>query len=92
MIEDNGPNLYKQPIGIIDLGLMGSPMERQLHKVGAKLHIFNRNNQTATELANKLDKTIVCKIPSEVAKNSDIIIIMVTDAKAVDAVVLVKME
>ena len=56
MIEDDDSNLYKRPIGIIGLGLMGSPMARQLHKAGAKLYIWNRNNQTATELAKILAK------------------------------------
>ena len=90
MIEDGNPNLYKRSIRNIVLGLMGSPMARQLHKVGAKLHIWNRNNQTAIDLANKLGETIVCKTPSEVAINSDVTIVMVTDAKAVDAVVFGK--
>jgi 3-hydroxyisobutyrate dehydrogenase-like beta-hydroxyacid dehydrogenase len=56
MIEDGDSNFYKRSIGIIGLGLMGSPMARQLHKAGAKLYIWNRNNQTATELAKILAK------------------------------------
>jgi 3-hydroxyisobutyrate dehydrogenase-like beta-hydroxyacid dehydrogenase len=48
MVENSGTNLYKRSIGIIGLGLMGSPMAQQPNKADAKLHIWNRNSQTTT--------------------------------------------
>ena len=71
-------------IGFIGTGLMGFPMAKNLLKKNFYLKVFNR---TITK-AEPLDKfgAKISKSLGEVAKNSDLIITMLTDDEAVGKV------
>ena len=71
-------------IGFIGIGLMGFPMAKNILKSGYKLKVFNRSLVKAEPLKNfgaEISKTV-----SELVKDSEIIITMLTDDKAVDEV------
>ncbi|MBT5911551.1 MAG: NAD(P)-binding domain-containing protein, partial [Rhodospirillaceae bacterium] len=90
MINQDQKNLSNQKVGVIGLGLMGTPMCQQMYNSGIDLYIWNRNSQRSRKLSEKLKPVTVCKTPAEVALNCDIIITMVTDATAVEAIVFGK--
>ena len=71
-------------IGFIGTGLMGLPMAKNLLKAGFKLKAYNRSIKKAEplkELGAELSKTL-----SEVVKDNDFIITMLTDDVAIDAI------
>ena len=71
-------------IGFIGTGLMGLPMAKNILKSGFKLKAFNRSIEKAVplkEFGAEISKTI-----SDVVKDSDFIITMLTDDSAVDAI------
>ena len=71
-------------IGFIGIGLMGFPMAKNILKSGYKLKVFNRSLVKAELLKDfgaEISKTV-----SELVKDSEIIITMLTDDKAVDEV------
>ena len=71
-------------IGFVGTGLMGLPMAKNLLKSGLKLSAFNRTINKAEplkELGAEISKTL-----SEVVKDKDCVITMLTDDSAVDAV------
>lgn len=73
-------------VGFIGLGIMGQGMARNLLKAGFDLHVWNRTASRADDLVNegaKLEKS-----PADVAANSDIVVICVSDTPDVEAVVL----
>lgn len=73
-------------IGFIGLGLMGSPMARRLMEQGHQLSVWNRTEEKAKPL---LEAGAEWKGSAEqVAAASDIVITMVTDSAASEAVAL----
>ncbi len=71
-------------IGFIGTGLMGLPMAKNLLKSGFKLKAFNRSTNKAEplkELGAEISKTL-----SDVVKDNDFIITMLTDDVAIDAI------
>ena len=71
-------------IGFIGTGLMGLPMATNLSKSGFQLKAFNRSIEKAEplkEFGAEISKSI-----SDVVKDSDFIITMLTDDSAVDAI------
>ena len=71
-------------IGFIGTGLMGLPMAKNILKSGFKLKAFNRSIEKAEplkEFGAEISKSI-----SDVVKDSDFIITMLTDDSAVDAI------
>ena len=71
-------------IGFIGIGLMGFPMAKNILKSGYELKAFNRSLAKAEALEKfgaEISKTV-----GELVKNSDIIITMLTDDKAVDEI------
>ena len=71
-------------IGFIGTGLMGFPMAKNILKSGFKLKAFNRSIEKAEplkEFGAEISKTI-----SDVVKDSDFVITMLTDDSAVDAI------
>ena len=71
-------------IGFIGTGLMGLPMAKNILKSGLKLSAFNRTINKAEplkEFGAEISKTL-----SEVVKDKDCIITMLTDDSAVDAI------
>ena len=74
-------------IGFIGLGLMGAPMVRNLCATDSIIYIWNRSSAAAQKLAQQETNITVCDSPNQVAMNCDNIIVMVTDAEAVENVV-----
>jgi 3-hydroxyisobutyrate dehydrogenase len=73
-------------IGFIGLGIMGTPMARNLLKAGFDVVVYNRTASKAERLssegARKADS------PEEVARHSSVIITMVSDTPDVECVIL----
>lgn len=74
---------FKDKIGFIGLGNMGSPMAKNLEKAGVDLFVFNRS----------IEKTIgfnegstVCSSIADLVEQTDIIFTMLTNDDAVHAV------
>ena len=74
-------------IGLIGLGLMGQPMARRLAGAGAELALWTRSIEKAEELAAALPGASALPSPKHVAEAVDTVVVMVTDADAVEAVV-----
>jgi len=72
----------KDRIGFIGLGIMGKQMALNLMRRGYDLTVYNRSKKSVTELVALGARG--GESPSEVAKNSDIVIDMVTDAPDVE--------
>ena len=71
-------------IGFIGIGLMGLPMSKNLVKAGYNLTVFNRSKNKAEplkEFGAKISNTL-----KDAVDGSDIVITMLTDDTAVDAV------
>lgn len=86
------PDLTGTTIGIVGLGLMGMPMARRLRGHGSGLRLWNRTREKAEHLS-RMDADIeVCACPRDVAAESDVTILMVTDAQAVETVVFDPVE
>ena len=71
-------------IGFIGIGLMGFPMAKNILKSGYSLKVFNRSLAKAEaleEFGAEITKTV-----EELVKDSDVVITMLTDDKAVDEV------
>jgi 2-hydroxy-3-oxopropionate reductase len=73
-------------IGFIGLGTMGTPMVRRLLNGGHSVTIWARRREAMTPLAAA--GASAGESPADVASKSDIVITMVTDAAAVEEVVL----
>ena len=71
-------------IGFVGLGLMGKPMCRNLIDGGAQLVATNRSEAPRVEIAEA--GAAVVDSPAEVAARTRIIVVMVADTAAVDAV------
>ena len=71
-------------VGIIGTGLMGKAIATRILNSGHKLSAYNRTRNKAASL-KKLGARIVDS-PKKVAENSDLVIIIVKDAKAVELV------
>jgi 2-hydroxy-3-oxopropionate reductase len=70
-------------LGFIGLGIMGAPMATHLINAGHQVFI-NTRSKVPTDLASS--KGVQCATPSEVAKNADIIFMMVPDTPDVEKV------
>lgn len=70
-------------VGFIGLGIMGAPMALNLQKGGHKLFVRDMKTPPADLVAGG---AVACANAAEVAKQADIIIIMVPDTPHVDAV------
>jgi 2-hydroxy-3-oxopropionate reductase len=71
-------------IGFIGLGLMGRPMAMNLLKAGHGLTVWNRTASRAQELVAAGAK--LAKTPREVAESSEVLITIVSDPAALEAV------
>lgn len=72
-------------VGFIGLGIMGKPMAINLSKAGHSLVVYNRTRAKADELSS--ESVEVAESPADVARRSDVIIVIVTDNDAVRDVV-----
>ncbi|MEJ2060193.1 MAG: NAD(P)-dependent oxidoreductase [Gammaproteobacteria bacterium] len=71
-------------IGFIGLGAMGAPMAWNIHKAGYGLTVYNRSPDASRPFADA--GITVQTSPAAVARDSDTVIIMVSDPAALDAV------
>lgn len=72
-------------IGFIGLGLMGKPMARNLAAAGATVIIHNRSRGIVDKLAK--EGMTAASSPADVARQSEAVILMLTDTPAVEQVV-----
>ena len=70
-------SVEKQRIGFIGLGIMGRPMAEHLVKAGFSVTVHNRTRLKEKLLADR--GAAVAESPAEVARQSDIVIVMVPD-------------
>ena len=75
-----------QKIGFVGLGLMGSRMALNLVRAGYAVTVYNRTHEKTIPLA-EAGATVAGSL-AEVAKNSEIVITMVSDSAALREVVL----
>lgn len=71
-------------IGLAGIGRMGAAMVERLMEVGHQLTIWNRSADKTKPLAEKGAK--VAANPAELARSSEVIMSILTDADAIDAV------
>lgn len=77
-------DLSGKKIGFIGLGFMGRPMCRNLMKAGGQLIVTNRSEPPRTEMQQEGATSV--ESPADVARQADIIIIIVSDTPAVESV------
>lgn len=77
-----------QRIGYIGLGIMGTPMARNLLRAGYDLTVWNRTHEKAAVLAR--DGATVADSPAEVARDVEAVCINVTDTPDVEQVIFGK--
>lgn len=75
--------MNNEKIGFIGLGNMGHPMAKNLEKAGFALAVYNRTTEKAQDFESK---STVCKSIKELIEHSDIVITMLTNDSAVEAV------
>ena len=74
-----------ESVGFIGLGIMGTPMTRNLMKAGFRAVVYNRTRAKAEQLAAEGAEAV--ESPAEVARRADVVITCLADAKAVEQVV-----
>lgn len=74
----------KPKIGFIGLGIMGGPMAINLQAAGYSLHICDHDQNALEKLAEQ--GAVVIQSGQEVAKNADIVILMLPDTPHVETV------
>ncbi|MDO7906136.1 NAD(P)-dependent oxidoreductase [Paenibacillus sp. JX-17] len=74
----------KPTIGWIGLGNMGLPMAQNIIRAGYPLRVNNRTASKADPLVE--EGAVLCSTPREVAQQSDIIVLMLSNNQAVEAV------
>lgn len=72
-------------IGFIGAGIMGSAMAKNLVEAGHKVRIWNRTRAKAEAIAGQ--GATIADTPREAAHQADVLITMVADTEAVEAVV-----
>jgi 2-hydroxy-3-oxopropionate reductase len=85
-IPSNPAALPTQPIGFIGLGIMGQPMALNLRQAGCPLFVHARRAESMDPLvaAGAID----CACPAEVARQVEILFIMVADTADVEHIIL----
>lgn len=84
------PDLTGTKVGFVGLGLMGRPMARALADAGAALVAHNRSPGPVEELVRERSArgagVGIGGSPAGVARATDVVVLMLTDTPAVDAV------
>ncbi|QGN06918.1 NAD(P)-dependent oxidoreductase [Halorhabdus sp. CBA1104] len=73
-----------QTVGVIGLGAMGAPMAQNVSDAGYPLCVYNRTRERTEPFADAGHD--VADSPAEVAQRADVVIVMVTDDEALEAV------
>src|SRR4051794_8993839 len=76
--------IVDERVGFIGLGIMGRPMASNLQRAGVPLTVWNRSSAASAALA-ALGSTVVSS-PADVFRASDVVLLMLADEAAVDAV------
>ena len=84
MGDTRGRPLQGQRVGFAGLGLMGRPMARHVLAAGADLAVWNRTRRVAEAMQETGLK--LCDSPADLARQSDILILMLADTAAVEDV------
>jgi len=71
-------------VGFVGLGRMGTPMARCVLQAGFSLRVWNRSPGKAEALASA--GAIAALSPRELAENADVVVTMLADSDALDAV------
>lgn len=71
-------------IGIIGIGLMGHAFVERFHSQGYTVRVFNRNQDNIKDLSAK--EITVCPTVDELIQLSDTVVVMVSDAIAINSV------
>ena len=71
-------------VGVIGMGIMGSPMARNLLKAGFEVHVWNRTAARAEALV--ADGAQVAASPADLGSKVDVVITMVTSSPEVETV------
>jgi 2-hydroxy-3-oxopropionate reductase len=74
-----------EKIGFVGLGIMGKPMARNLMESGYELIVHNRSQDPVDELVR--EGAEAAGSPSEIARESDVIVTMLPDSPDVQRVV-----
>ncbi len=74
----------KTPVGFVGIGLMGSAMAQRLLKSGYTLNVYTRTKQKGEGVLSAGAKWF--ESPADVAKNSDIVLSMISDSKALEEI------
>ena len=70
-------------VGVIGLGMMGSPIATRLDMKGHKITVFNRDRSKAEKLnATRTKKLTIADQPKDVGDTSDMVIVCVKDYQA----------
>ncbi|MEQ8968568.1 MAG: NAD(P)-binding domain-containing protein [Azospirillaceae bacterium] len=78
------PSLEGVAVGVVGLGLMGKPMALNLNRAGARVTVANRSRGPVDELAGQGLRP--ADSPRAAAEGADVVVVMVADTPAVDAV------
>jgi 3-hydroxyisobutyrate dehydrogenase len=85
-LETGDWQLIMKRVGFVGLGLMGTPMAANVAKAGYPLIVYNRSADKAAPLRQLGAE--VAATPKDLAGRSDVIITMLTDAAAVEQILL----
>ena len=86
--RDSDWGRMKKRIGFVGLGIMGRPMSENLVKAGFELTVYNRSMRPSVGQLAAMGAKVGAS-PRQVAQDSDVVIVMVTDTPDVEAVILV---
>lgn len=76
---------HRSHVGFIGLGTMGTPMAMRIIAAGYSLTVYNRTPSHAQALVDR--GAVLAQTPLQLAQASDVVIVMVSDDAALDAVV-----
>ncbi len=74
----------QRPVGFLGLGLMGEPMALNLARAGTRLLVWNRT-PAKTDSVRQAGATVAAD-PAEVFRDCDVVLAMLADGAAIDAV------
>lgn len=80
--------MIKPRLGFIGIGIMGTPMSRNLARAGYTLTLYDINSLSANEVAKEFANVSVAETPRALAEVSDIVITMLPSGKPVQKVAL----
>ena len=77
--------MMPEKVGFVGLGIMGTPMARNLMAAGYELVVHNRSRKKAEDLAAS-SSAAVAENPTELAEGSDVVVTMLPGPPEVEAV------